>query len=179
MVFVDDFVFGFFSETAALQASLVLMMMSFLNVPLSWNKLELGTNITWIGWNIDTISDTVAVTQEKIDKLIRKLKNFSNSGKFLRKDVEKLAGTLLWISEMFPHIRWMLGILYTVLSRTGLQLVRLNKQQVHFILQNIDEPRNTDSFSGSTICSTRSNITEIGQNSGFSYGPLCVQRCMF
>ena len=40
---------------------------------------------------------------------------------------------------MFPHIRWMLGTLYTILSRTGLQLVRLNRQQVSFILQNIDE----------------------------------------
>ena len=139
MVFVDDFVFGFFNDTSALQASLVLMMLSFLNVPLSWNKLELGTNITWIGWNIDTTSDTVAVTQEKIDKVVAKLRSFSSSGKFLRKDVEKLTGTVLWISDMFPHIRWMLGTLYTILSRTGLQLVRLNKQQISFILQNIDE----------------------------------------
>ena len=80
MAFVDDFVFGFFSDTSALQASLVLMMLSFLNVPLSWNKLEFDTNITWIGWNIDTTSDTVAVTQEKIDKLVRKLKNFPIQG---------------------------------------------------------------------------------------------------
>lgn len=121
MVFVDDFIFGLYNNTAALQASLVLIFMSFLKVPISWNKLELGTSVTWIGWQLDTLSDTVSVTSDK-SKRLSNLKPFSSPGKFLRGDVEKLTGTILWITDMFPHIRWMLSILYTILSRTGLQL---------------------------------------------------------
>ena len=139
MVFVDDFIFSFSNDTALLQASIVLMLMSFLHVPLSWNKLELKEQVTWIGWDLNTVSDTVSITQEKTQKIISMLRKCSTSGKFLRKDVEKLTGTILWISEMFPHIRWILGTLYTILSRPGLQLVRLTKDQIQFILENLSD----------------------------------------
>ena len=78
MVFVDDFIFGFYNRTAGLQAALVLMFMSFLQVPISWNKMELGTSVTWIGWQLDTWSDTVSITSEKIHKIVSKLKVFSS-----------------------------------------------------------------------------------------------------
>ena len=139
MVFVDDFVFGFYKDTSALQASLVLMLMSFLRVPISWNKLEMGPTISWIGWKIDATTDTVSITQEKIQKIVGHLRNFTKAGKFLRRDMEKLTGTILWVTDMFPHIKWMLSTLYTILSRTGIQLVRPNKSQIQFILQHLDE----------------------------------------
>ena len=84
-----------------------------------------GTSWNWVQTSLGSVGTLIplqtqfAVTQEKIDKVVAKLRSFSSSGKFLRKDVEKLAGTILWISDMFPHIRWMLGTLYTILSRTG------------------------------------------------------------
>ena len=67
---MDDFVFGFCKDNALLQASLVLMMMTFLQVPISWGKLELSEQITWIGWNINTNSDTVSITDDKKGKII-------------------------------------------------------------------------------------------------------------
>ena len=146
MVFVDDFVFGFYKDTSALQASLVLMLMSFLRVPISWNKLEMGTNITWLGWKIDTTTDTVSITQEKIQKIVGYLKNFTKAGKFLRRDMEKLTGTVLWVTDMFPHIKRMLSTLYTILSRTSIQLVRLNKSQIRFVLQHLDESGSLSRF---------------------------------
>ena len=139
MVFVDDFVFSFYKGTSDLQATLVLMLIPFLNVPLSWNKLELDSKITWIGWDIDAISDVVTITPVKIQKIVDSLRSFSKPGKFLRREVEKLTGTILWIADMFPQIRWMLSTLYTILSRSGLQLVKLNKNQIQFIVQNLDD----------------------------------------
>ena len=146
LVFVDDFVFGFCKDTPLLQASLVLMMMTFLQVPISWGKLELSEQITWIGWNINTNSDTVSITDDKKGKIIQAVRKFCSSGKFLRKEVEKLTGILLWISEMFPQIRWALGTLYTILSRPGIQLIRLNKQQIQFVVQHTSDDGSLTQF---------------------------------
>ena len=69
MVFVDDFIFGLDPVVAPLQASTLLLCCAFLNIPLSWHKLELGHQITWIGWSIDSWSDTVSIPQGKLRKL--------------------------------------------------------------------------------------------------------------
>ncbi len=179
MVFVDDFIFGFYNHTSGLQAALVLMFMSFLQVPISWNKMELGTSVTWIGWQLDTWSDTVSITSEKIHKIVSKLKIFSSPGKYLRKDVEKLTGTILWITDMFPHIRWMLGILYTILSRTGLQLVRLNKQQISFVIQHLDESGTLTQFLDRPFIPQGATIQRLGKVSFSNLGLLAFRNACF
>ena len=49
-----------------------------------------------------------------------------------------VAGHLLWISVIFPYIRWSLGTLYSILSRPGIQLVRLNKETIRQFLSLLD-----------------------------------------
>ena len=139
MVFVDDFIFGLDPVAAPLQTSTLLLCCAFLNIPLSWHKLELGHQITWIGWRIDAWSDTVSIPEEKMSKLLRNLRALTTAGKFKRSDVEAVAGHLLWISEIFPFIRWSLGTLYTILSRPGIQLVRLNKEQIKSVLSSLTD----------------------------------------
>ena len=124
---------------APLQTSTLLLCCAFLNIPLSWHKLELGHQITWIGWRIDAWSDTVSIPEEKMSKLLRNLRALTTAGKFKRSDVEAVAGHLLWISEIFPFIRWSLGTLYTILSRPGIQLVRLNKEQIKSVLSSLTD----------------------------------------
>ena len=139
MVFVDDFIFGLDPVAAPLQTSTLLLCCAFLNIPLSWHKLELGHQITWIGWRIDAWSDTVSIPEEKMSKLLRNLRALTTAGKFKRSDVEAVAGHLLWISEIFPFFRWSLGTLYTILSRPGIQLVRLNKEQIKSVLSSLTD----------------------------------------
>ena len=138
LVFVDDFIFGFDPVAAPLQASTLLLTIAFLNIPLSWHKLELGHGITWIGWCLDSWCDTVSVPEDKRNKLISNLRPLSSAGKFRRNDIEMVAGNLLWISDIFPYIRWSLGTFYSILSRPGIQLVRLNRETIQMVLSLLD-----------------------------------------
>ena len=138
LVFVDDFIFGLDTVATPLQASTLLLCVVFLNIPLSWHKPELGYQITWIGWTLDSWSDTVQIPHEKLTKLIDNLDRVSQAGKFKRNDIEAVTGHLLWISEIFPFVRWTLGIFYSILARPGIQLVRLNKEQIQRVLSLLD-----------------------------------------
>ena len=138
LVFVDDFIFGLDPVAAPLQTSTSLLCCAFLNIPLSWHKLELGYRITWIGWSIDSWSDTISLPCDKLQKLLRNLFSLTCMGKYRRSDVEAVAGHLLWISDMFPMIRSTLGHVYKILSRPGIQLLRLNKEQIEQVLTSLD-----------------------------------------
>ena len=94
MVFVDAFMFGLDSRVAPLQTSTLLLCCAFLNIPLSWHKLELGHHITWIGWSIDSWSDTISIPPDKLQKLLKNLYPLTTSGKFRRSEVEAIAGHL-------------------------------------------------------------------------------------
>ena len=139
MVFVDDFICGLDPIAAPLQTSSLLLTIAFLNIPLSWHKLELGYNITWIGWSIDSWSDSIMIPQDKLTKLLQNMYLLTTSGKFKRNLIEAVTGHLLWISSIFPFIRWSLGTLYSILSRQGIQLVRLNKDQIQQVTALLDE----------------------------------------
>ena len=138
-VFVDDFLFNFCTPTSSLQACTILLLFDFLNIPVSWNKLQLAHEVTWIGWDLNTTTCLVSIPKEKLKKLRQMLSRLTTSGKFLRQDVEKLAGNLLWLSDIVTSIRWILGRVYSILSRSGIQLVRLQKQQIQFVLNHMCE----------------------------------------
>ena len=135
-VFVGDFLFNFNTPTAALQACTVLLLFDFLNVPISWSKLQLNHAVTWIGWELNTTTCLVSIPQDKLQKLRNMLSKLRSPGKFLRRDIEKLAGNLLWLSDIVTPLRWILGRVYAILARSGIQLVRLQKEQIDFILTN-------------------------------------------
>lgn len=169
LVFVDDFIFGFDPVAAPLQSSTLLLTVAFLNIPLSWHKLELGHCITWIGWCLDSWCDTVSIPEDKRNKLITNLKPLSSAGKFRRNDIEMVAGHLLWVSDIFPYIRWSLGTLYTILSRPGIQLVRLNKETIQSVLQLLDENGRLTEFIRRPFIPQGSIISRMGKvtfNSG-------------
>jgi hypothetical protein len=52
MVYVDDFIFLLPHHVSKALALLILMMMSILGVPISWNKLQLGPAGSWLGLNL-------------------------------------------------------------------------------------------------------------------------------
>ena len=163
LIFVDDFIFGFDSTAAPLQSSVVLLLVSFLNIPLSWHKLEMGHRITWIGWSLDAWSDTISIPQEKQGKLIRNLQPLTSSGKFRRSDVETVTGHLLWISDVFASIRWSLGTFYAILSRPGIQLVRLNRQAIQQVLHSLDDNGKLQSFLDCPFVPQGSILSRLGK----------------
>ena len=163
MVFVDDFIFGLDHTAAPLQASTLLLTIAFLNIPLSWHKVEMGFQITWIGWSIDSWSDTISIPDVKLKKLLQNLYPLTSSGKFKRNEVEAVTGHLLWISDVFTFIRWSLGTLYSILSRPGIQLVRLNKQQIREVFSSLTENGQMNTFLPRPYVPQGSIISRIGK----------------
>ena len=162
LVFVDDFIFGLDAVAAPLQASTLLLCIAFLNIPLSWHNLELNHRITWIGWSIDSWSDTVSIPEDKISKLVENLGKINSMGKFKRNQVETVTGNLLWISDFFPFIRWTLGTFYSILSRAGIQLVRLNKEQIKTLLNRLDSDGRTTTLIQRPYIPQGSTLSRLG-----------------
>ena len=51
-MYVDDLLALFKQTDAPLQASLCIMLACALGVPLSWHKLQLSTDLSWICWRL-------------------------------------------------------------------------------------------------------------------------------
>ena len=80
---------------------------------------------------------------------------------------------------MFPHIRWMLGILYTILSRTGLQLVKLTKQQIKFVTQHLDESGTLTQFLDRPFIPQGATIQRLGTLNFSNLGLLAFRNACF
>ena len=68
-LFVDDWLWNFDSGAAPLLASTLLIFLCALGVPLSWHKLEFGVAVRWIGWDLAFDLGTVAIPQDKLQRL--------------------------------------------------------------------------------------------------------------
>ena len=53
-LYVDDGLSLFPLEAAPLLSALCVMFLVSLGIPLSWEKLQLGEDLSWIGWNTKT-----------------------------------------------------------------------------------------------------------------------------
>ena len=179
MVFVDDFVFGFYKDTSALQASLVLMFMSFLRVPISWNKLELGTTITWT-WLEDWHNNwhCVHYTRENTE-------NCEIS--------EKLFQTWQILAQRCGKTHWYnsLGHWYVSTYQMDVEYSLYNPLQNRYSVgtpQQVSNPICTTtftwgrlplSFPRTTFCPSRGQYSETGHFAVFQIYSCRIQKCMF
>ena len=68
-MYVDDLLALFKQTDAPLQASLCIMLACVLGVPLSWHKLQLSTDLNWIGWRLCFTNEPCASLPD--DKRVR------------------------------------------------------------------------------------------------------------
>ena len=67
--------------SAAIYASMIVLMCMCLGVPLSRNKTQMQSEVVWIGWQISTSHWTITLTKEKRETILDDLNVIEISGK--------------------------------------------------------------------------------------------------
>ena len=93
--------------TAGLLCTLVLCF----RIPISW-KLKLAATISWIGWRFHFSGGFVELPLNKMEKIQQYLQQLARSSRTTRKDLEKIMGPMMWVTQLFPYMRIWLHYFY-------------------------------------------------------------------
>ena len=102
-IYVDDLLAILESVSAPLWASMVVVLLQILCVPMSWHKGALSARVVWIGWE----SCLCVLLRQALSS-----KRCSTGSTHL---LERITGKLLWFSSLFRTFRPSLAPLYAVL----------------------------------------------------------------
>ena len=98
-LYVDDGLLLLPKSVAPLVGGVAVMFLCALGVPLSWRKLDLGTELVWIGWKFNFDGAHASLPLEKREKLSSLLGPLCKKGaKVERREVESLIGLLIWFT---------------------------------------------------------------------------------
>ena len=111
-MYVDDLLSLLDACSAPLWATLLVVLLLVLRVPMSWHKACLGPRVVWIGWSFDFSLLTATMDPEKRARLLELLRSASVAKKFPLKQLERLTGKLLWLSGLHRSLRPTLATLY-------------------------------------------------------------------
>ena len=81
------------------------IMCQLTNIPVSSQKCELAFTIQWIGWKIHLRSGFIEIPQSKIDKFLGYLRTIGRSSRTSKRNLEKLIGLALWLTQLWPYMR--------------------------------------------------------------------------
>ena len=70
LIYVDDILALLELSSAPLMASLLVVLLQALRVPMSWRKAKLSARVTWIGWQFDFRTYTVRLDPDKLRRLL-------------------------------------------------------------------------------------------------------------
>ena len=131
-MYVDDALALFHRSSAPLCASILLCLSVAINLPLSWKKIRLGTEIKWIGWEIALTSTPRATLPiDKKCRLETVLGLLSCKGrKIARKELEKATGLLSWFATGVRCLRPWLCHFYQLLHSPKINIKALDAKQL-------------------------------------------------
>ena len=102
-IYVDDLLAILESVSAPLWASMVVVLLQILCVPMSWHKGALSARVVWIGW------------ESRLCVLLRQALSSKRCSTGSTHLLERITGKLLWFSSLFRTFRPSLAPLYAVL----------------------------------------------------------------
>ncbi|CAE7200873.1 nipblb [Symbiodinium sp. CCMP2592] len=111
-IYVDDILALFDRVSAPLWASVVVVLLLCLKIPMSWRKGMLAPSVLWIGWQMDFDGFTVRLDPAKLSRLVELAMLLLQSRDCFVRDLERLTGKLLWLSSLFRCFRPSLAPLY-------------------------------------------------------------------
>ena len=117
-LYVDDGLLVVPVAVAPLVAASAVMFLTALGVPLSWRKLDIGTELVWIGWKFNLSVNHAYLPADKAAKVQVLLHQLRVQGaKVPRKEIEKVVIGLLigftagafwlrpWLSSFYKLLR--------------------------------------------------------------------------
>ena len=102
VVYLDDFLIVSDSYRDCLQSvNILISLLRDLGFAISWPKVEGPSQcLTFLGIEINTVSQTLALPQNKVDALLSQLAQFNTLKRASRKQLQQLAGKLSWASHV-------------------------------------------------------------------------------
>ena len=112
-LFVDDLLAALRRSDAHAQLALMVMFFAAISAPILWKKVQFQNGLTWCGWRINFLYETIELTPEKTLKLKGQLRELLKARKVKRKLLEQVLGLLIWATSLSPELRSWLAPLYT------------------------------------------------------------------
>ena len=105
LLYVDDYLFHQSIFGMPISAAMICLICQIVNIPVSWQKCELAFSIQWIGWKIHFRSGFIEIPLTKIDKFLGYLHSMGRSSRTSKRNLEKLIGLALWLTQLWPYMR--------------------------------------------------------------------------
>ncbi|CAE7286514.1 unnamed protein product [Symbiodinium sp. CCMP2592] len=138
--YVDDFLGGFRGDVAPISASIWILLLLALGVPLSWPKCVWSSECIWIGWSINLESWVCELPSAKISKILDQIAELLSAGDKVKfKTLESLIGRLLWVTGLWTVLRPLLSPLYAALQRLPASSVGVSPELWAAIKRDIAE----------------------------------------
>lgn len=118
VVYLDDFyVAGETWEECNRAYTALINLLRSLGFGINWRKVvDPCQKLTFLGISIDTVSGTVSLEPEKVDALCTLIEAFKAKTRATRRQLESLAGKLIWASNVIPWGRTHVRTIYDLLS---------------------------------------------------------------
>ena len=116
-MYVDDLILAMQTGALDISACVILAFAAVFGVRLSWPKLQLGSSVVWIGWQLNYRSGTVQVTATKKEKLASVPRPLLGEGRVKLRDLQKALGLLQWLTQLHVELRPWLSVLYDDATR--------------------------------------------------------------
>ncbi|XP_055353021.1 uncharacterized protein LOC129598954 [Paramacrobiotus metropolitanus] len=103
--YVDDFFFAgpANSRLCQLVMEFFFLLCGDLGVPIALDKCDgPSTTITFLGVQIDTVTQTLSLPEEKLRDLLSEFQVFSNAKSMTKRDLLSLIGKLSWATKIIP-----------------------------------------------------------------------------
>ena len=120
LAYLDDFIVtgsDFHSSKAALDALMILLRS--LGFQINWAKIQdPSQSVTFLEVNIDSIAGELSLKPEKLQEVQAIIRDFQRRCRASRKQLERLAGKLIWASRVTPwgrsHVKSVYSLILTL-----------------------------------------------------------------
>ena len=116
-MYVDDLILTTSTGALDISACLLLAFAASFGIRISWPKLQLGSDILWIGWQLCYRAGTVRVPDIKRHKLRSLIRPLLTDGRVELKAIQQVLGLLQWVTQLHIALRPWLSSLYDDISR--------------------------------------------------------------
>ena len=137
--YVDDLLAWLDKASSPLWASLIVVLLLILGVPMSWHKAALSDTIDWIGWRISVSYWTIEVPIEKLERITAQIRSIQSSARLTLRDLQSLVGRLLWLTSAWRHLRPLLIPLYKALHRIPITMVGMDHVTFQTLTAHLDD----------------------------------------
>ena len=118
VVFLDDFLIVAKDFNECIHGyNMLISLLRELGFSISWKKVcDPTTKLTFLGVCIDTVAGTLSLEQTQVDDICDQIKLFCACRRASRRQLESLAGKLVWASHVIPWSRLHLRTLFDLIS---------------------------------------------------------------